>query len=251
MVGQEGTADAVRRAQRLPQLKVGLHVALADARAVLPPTDIPDLVDARGYFRPGMALAGARFFFIPRVRRQLAAEILAQFKRFAATGLQLDHVNAHKHFHLHPTVLKLILETGRDFGLRAVRLPREPLRAGRDIECRGTVARLGSTAFLSPWITLMKARLEHAKIAHNDAIFGLSTTGRMDETVLLTILAALPNGVTEIYLHPSVRSQAEPAPTGAGSSAELTALTSPRVRAALERDNIECIAFSDLVLPRS
>jgi hypothetical protein len=34
----------------------------------------------------------------PRARRQLAAEIRAQFEAFRATGLPLDHVNAHKHF---------------------------------------------------------------------------------------------------------------------------------------------------------
>ena len=249
MVGQAASEDAVERATRLSQLKVGLHVALTDARSVLPPTEIPDLVDARGLFRPGMALAGVRFFFLPRVRRQLAAEILAQFNLFAATGLQLDHVNAHKHFHLHPTVLNLILEIGRDFGLRAVRLPREPLRAERGVPLGGVVARLGGTAFLSPWVTLMKARLERAKIAHNDSIFGLSATGRMDETELLAILAALPNGVTEIYLHPAVPGTANPGGAGDGSQTELAALTSPRVRAALERDGIERIAFNDLVVP--
>ena len=65
---------------------------------------MPDLVDGSGNFRTDMARAGAAMFFLPRVRRQLEAEIEAQFAAFAATGLPLDHVNAHKHFHLHPTI---------------------------------------------------------------------------------------------------------------------------------------------------
>ena len=62
----------------------------------------------------------------PRARRQLAAEIEAQFAAFAATGLPLDHVNAHKHFHLHPTIASAILEIGKRYGMKAVRAPVEP-----------------------------------------------------------------------------------------------------------------------------
>ena len=56
-----------------------------------------------------MVRAGMRFFFRPPARRQLAAEIRAQFAAFAATGLTLDHANAHKHFHLHPTIARLLI----------------------------------------------------------------------------------------------------------------------------------------------
>jgi len=35
---------------------------------------------------------------------------------FAATGLLLDHVNAHKHFHLHPTIAKLMVKIGKRYG---------------------------------------------------------------------------------------------------------------------------------------
>ena len=38
------------------------------------------------------------------MKRQLAREVAAQFAAYAATGLPLDHVDAHQHFHLHPTV---------------------------------------------------------------------------------------------------------------------------------------------------
>ena len=45
---------------------------------------------------------------------------------FAATGLPLDHVNAHKHFHLHPIIAAQMIRIGRRFGARAIRVPREP-----------------------------------------------------------------------------------------------------------------------------
>src|SRR5580704_497275 len=126
MVAGPAAADAVRRTRALPGLRVGLHLVVIEGPAVLPPAEIPDLVDAAGQFPSDQVRLGIEYFFRPRVRRQLAAEIHAQFTAFAATGLTLDHANAHKHMHLHPTVGRLLIAIGREFGLPAVRIPAEP-----------------------------------------------------------------------------------------------------------------------------
>ena len=97
MVGAAGAGEAVEIARRLPSLKVGLHLVLLEDRPVLAPSAVPDLVDAQGLFRRDLVRTGAGMFLRPSVRRQLAAEIAAQFEAFRATGLPLDHVNAHKH----------------------------------------------------------------------------------------------------------------------------------------------------------
>ena len=173
MVGASAAQDAIERARRLPSLAVGLHLVLADGPATLPASDIPALVGPDGRFGDAMAKDGCRFFFLPHVRAQLRREIRAQFDAFAASGLPLDHVNAHKHFHLHPTVLSMIIEIGRDYGLRAVRLPYEP----------------SAPACLKPWIGLVRARLDRAGLAHNDYVVGIEHTGGMDEAVLLDALA--------------------------------------------------------------
>ena len=230
MVGAPAAADAIRRAHELPQLRVGLHLVLADGFSVLPRTKIPDLVDEQGRFGDGMWLDGVRYFALPSLRRQLEAEIRAQFAAFARTGLVLDHVNAHKHFHLHPTLLKMIVRIGHEFGMNAVRVPHEPLWfAG------GGAGAMASTAFLTPWVALMKARLRAGGISYNDRVFGIASTGRLDEAVLLGILARLPAGVTEIYLHPATHSAAPITPTMVDyrHTDELAALLSERVAAAV------------------
>lgn len=222
MVAAPAARDAVERARACPSLRVGLHLVLADGAPALPPRAIPDLVDASGRFGARMVRDGFRFFFLPRVRRQLAREIRAQFEAFAATGLPLDHVNAHKHFHLHPTVLSLILESGRDFGLRAVRLPCDA----------------GLPAWLRPWLSLLRARLEAAAIRHNDYTIGLRQSGRCDEQALLAALTNLPAaGVGELYLHPALESGATIAASMAGyrHADEYAALVSPRVGQAREQ----------------
>jgi hopanoid biosynthesis associated protein HpnK len=237
MVAAPASADAVRRARALPQLRVGLHLVLADGQAVLPPAQLPDLVDAQGRFDARMVWAGMRFFLLPRVRRQLAAEIRAQFEAFDRTGLPLDHVNAHKHFHLHPTVLELILSVGRDFGLRSVRVPHEPLWFGAR---GGGAAGLTSAALLTPWTARMRRRLRACGIACNDRVFGIGRTGAMDETTLLEILSRLPAGVSEIYLHPAVPAGGPLSAAMAGyrHTDELAALLSPRVCTAAARPDI-------------
>ncbi|HYQ92434.1 MAG TPA: hopanoid biosynthesis-associated protein HpnK, partial [Candidatus Competibacteraceae bacterium] len=200
-------------------------------------------VDSRGEFQHNLVLAGIRFFLLPRVRRQLAAEIRSQFEAFRQTGLPLDHVNAHNHMHLHPTVLTLVLKIGREFGLRAVRLPYEPaLSTGEG--WRETIARFA----LVPWIWLLKIRLRRAGIRCNDYVFGLRDSSAMDEATVLRLLAQLPEGVSEMYFHPATRrcTELDLSMPGYQVEQELAALTSPAVRQTLERLGVTPIAFSEL-----
>ena len=232
MVTAHATKDAIRRARMLPNLGVGLHVVLADGWSTLDAHLIPEIADPTGRMHSDMFRKGVRFFFKSGARRQLEAEIRAQFAAFARTGLTLDHVNVHKHFHIHPTILNILLEVGRDYGMPAMRVPHEPFWfAARSA---GVLPGLAQ-ASLSPWIALMKHRLRRARIFHNDRIFGMAGSGAMDEAGLLAILARLPPGVSEIYLHPATESGS--AITASMSqyrhAEELDALSSLRVRAAL------------------
>jgi len=262
MVSAPAAADAVRRARLVPRLRVGLHLTLADGRAELPPEAIPHLVDGSGRFGGrggprGLAHEGVRWFARPAVRRELAAEIRAQFRAFERTGLLLDHVNAHKHLHLHPTVLGLILEIGLEFGMRAMRLPAEPLWFARRCASvrRGAPAARGvpiapvlSAAGLAPWLGLMRRRLGAAGLGYNDHVFGLAASGAMDEAALLAILERLPQGATEIYLHPATRSGEVIAPRMPAyrHADELAALLSPRIAMAMALCGTERGGFLDL-----
>jgi hopanoid biosynthesis associated protein HpnK len=243
MVGAPAADDAVRRARALPGLRVGLHVVLADGRALLAPHLIPALADAAGHMDGRMFSRGLRYFALPRVRRQLEAEIRAQFAAFARTGLPLDHVNVHKHFHLHPTLLGMLLRIGREYGAFAVRVPDEPLWFARG----GGSAAAAGALLLKPWIALMKSRLRSAGVFHNDHIFGVAASGAMDEGKLLQIIDRLPPGVTEIYLHPAAESGSAIAPSMSRyrHADELAALRSPRVRAAIEAAEVGRGGYGD------
>ena len=235
MVAGPAAADAVRRAQSLPDLRVGLHLVLADGPAMLAP---------EGRINGRMFSNGCRYFALPGVRRQLEREIRAQFAAFARTGLPLDHVNAHKHFHLHPTILEFALRVGRDYGVSAIRVPDEPLW----FAAQGRHWYSGSgNLLLKPWIFAMRARLRAAGMFQNDAIFGVGASGAMDEQRLLEILVRLPAGVTEIYLHPAMALGHAITPSMADyrHADEFAALMSWRVRAALSAANVSCGGYSD------
>lgn len=245
MVGGEAANDAVNRARRLPGLRVGLHVVLVEGRPTLPPAQIPDLVDSDGEFTRRLVRAGFRFFFLPRVRRQLEAEIRAQFEAFRATGLALDHVNAHKHMHLHPTVLTMILRIGREYGMHAIRIPYEPARAARTIIGRLPWSAYLGNVLLRPWVRLLQRRVRRAGVRSNQFVFGLSASGAMTEDKLLRTIECLPSGISEIYFHPATSAH-HPVPAAGEHEAELHALISPRVRAAFTAAKIQAISFSEL-----
>ena len=222
MVAGAAAADAVRRAKALPSLRVGLHLVVIEGPAVLPPSDIPDLVDAHGRFPSDQLRLGVNYFFRPRIRRQLVREIRAQFAAFAATGLTLDHANAHKHMHLHPTVGRLLIDIGRDFGLRAVRVPAEPPAV---LARCGTRVGVGDRA-LYHWTRLLRRQALAAGIATNDHCFGLAWTGHMTVERVRSLLTQLPAGSSEIYFHPAVQHDAvqQQSQPGYQHAAELATL---------------------------
>lgn len=248
MIGGPAAADAVARARRLPSLRVGLHLVLVEGRPTLPPEQVPDLVDARGEFSTHLVRAGFRFFFRPRVRRQLEAEIRAQLTAFRDTGLTLDHVNAHNHMHLHPSVIGLVIRVGRDLGVTAVRIPYEPLWAAWRAARRGFVGRAVASVFLAPWIALLRRRVAAAKLKSNEFVFGIHESGQMTADLVERFVRHLPDGVTEMYFHPATRRCAEIDRHMAeyAHEAELEALTSPIVLEALRAAGAQRIAFGDL-----
>jgi chitin disaccharide deacetylase len=248
MVGAPATSDAVERARRLPSLAVGLHLALVRARPLLPPSELPTLVGPDGRLPAGLVRSGFRFFFRRAAREELEREVRAQFEAFRRTGLELDHVDAHNHMHVHPTVFEVVLRVGREHGLSAVRVPREPFlaswRAGRS----NPAGRLAASLGLSPWIARMRRRLAREGLRFNDWIFGKNDTGRMTEDRVLRLIAELPAGVSEVYFHPATAAWPgiDPLASGYLFERELHALTSPAVSRALEDAGIERTRFAAL-----
>ena len=242
MVSGAAVEDAVARARRLPSLRVGLHLVLVDGPPVLPPERIPDLVDAQGRLRSDLVLAGAAIFLRPGVRRQLAAEIEAQFLAYRATGLPLDHVNAHHHFHLHPTICGQMLDIGQRYGMSAVRVPWEPPGLLTRIESGGGN---GRERLAAPWTALLRRRVRRHRLTAPDHVFGLKWSGAMSEQRIAGILRHLPDGLTEIYSHPATTDSFAGAASGYRYRDELAALTAPDIKELVQATGARVGGFLD------
>ena len=247
MVAGPCAADAVERAIASPTLRVGLHLVLVDGTPCLAANEVPDLVGADGQFSAQLVRSGIRFFFSRRVRRQLKAEIRAQFEAFHATGLTLDHVNAHHHMHLHPTIADLMLEVGRDYGLDSIRVPDEPALAAlcaTDAELKG---RGRQRKFLSPWLNRLRRLSAKSGVRTNDVLFGLYDSGTLNVEKLVRILAHVPNGVTELMMHPAkAPTEASDKTQTAAGHDEYRALSHPRIARAIERFEVQLTSFGAL-----
>jgi chitin disaccharide deacetylase len=241
MVAGAAAGDAVARAKRLPKLRVGLHVVLVEAAPMLPPEQLPDLVDGSGHFRSDMTRLGFDIFAKRAARRQLADEVEAQFKAYAATGLPLDHVNAHKHFHLHPTIAGMIIAIGRRYGMTALRVPVEPRAVISQIE----PAPLGLSWVTGPYAALLGRAARRAGLKTPDAVFGLTWSGAMTTARVEGVLKNLPDGLSEIYTHPGTAGGFPGHAPGYRYADELAALTSPEVITAARRGDIALGGYGD------
>ncbi len=236
MVNEAGCDEAVALARENPKLGVGLHLTLLCGKSALPPEKIPGLVNARGEFSNQPITTGFRYFFQRRLRDQLRAEIHAQFQKFRATGLPLDHVNGHLHLHLHPTVFRILMEDAATLGIRHFRLTRDCLSRSRRM-ARGHWFYRVSHAAIYEWLS-RRARgpLQQRGIRHAQITFGLLQNARVDEEYILKLLPELPPGDSELYSHPSLDEFKH----------EFDALVSPRVKERVEKLGIELIRYQDL-----
>ena len=243
MVGARAAADAVARARLMPRLRVGLHLALVESWPVAPLANIPDLVDRTGRLRSDLAAYSFSILTRPAVRHQMRTEIIAQFEAFRATGLPLDHVNAHQHFHLHPTILAELMDIGRVYGMSALRVPFEPPPVLRHVE---RTLRSIVTTVVRPFVELMKTRANSAGLVVADRVFGLAWSGAMTENRLVRLIEKLPAGQTEIYTHPATAKNFHGSALGYQYVEELAALLSPLCRDALRRSGAILGGYSDL-----
>jgi len=236
MVNEPAAAEAVALAKENPKLGVGLHLTLLMGHSALPPEKIPGLVNAQREFSNNPVGVGFRYFFNRGLREQLRAEIHAQFDRFRATGLVLDHVNGHLHLHLHPVVFGILMEDAEQLGIRHLRFTRDCMARSNRMTQGRWFYRVFHAA-IHAWLSgRAHEPLRQRGIKHAQITFGLLQDSRVDEDYVLKLLPELPPGDSELYSHPSLDEFKH----------EFDALISPRVKEQINRFGIELIRYQDL-----
>ncbi|NOS69270.1 MAG: hopanoid biosynthesis-associated protein HpnK [Verrucomicrobia bacterium] len=236
MVNEPDSGEAVALAKENPRLGIGLHLVLLCGRSALSPEKIPGLVNARSEFSNNPVSVGVNYFFKRSLREQLRAEIHEQFARFRATGLPLDHVNGHLHVHLHPVVFEILMEAVEQFGIRHMRLTREPFWMDVPLARGRRLYRAAHAAiyFVLGWRA--QSQLKQKQIRHTQRVFGLLQNDRVDAAYVRKLLAVLLPGDSELYSHPSLDKFRH----------EFDALVDPGIRETIQRLGIQLIRYQDL-----
>lgn len=248
MVTAPAWQEAVTLAQETPGLSVGLHLTLAQGRAVLAPHLLTSVTKPSGNFSDNATAAGLRYFFSRQARAQLRDECRAQIERFLATGLPLSHIDGHVNIHLHPTVLDILVDLAPEYGVRAMRVCREDLATSLACDSRHQLRKRWESLIFTSLSRAAARKLRRRGIVFPDALFGLHQSGDIYEHYLLELLPRLRGGVTELYCHPALlpcKTVTYWTPTYR-RDVEFAALLSPVVRNTLDTQGITLISYRDL-----
>ena len=179
--------DAVRLARQTPTLDVGCHLVLVSGTSPLTGKPYP-LTVAR--LLAAMAKREIRVY----------DELAAQVRRTVDAGIQPTHLDTHKHTHLAPPVLDAVARVAREFGIRWVRRPFDlPLTTLKGAVPLGGRMTSGSLGFLRKRFHRV---LERHGCRTTDHFAGFQITGRFCTPELVELLGMLPEGSTELMVHP-------------------------------------------------
>jgi predicted glycoside hydrolase/deacetylase ChbG (UPF0249 family) len=202
-------SPAVYMAFAQPALGVGCHVVLVDGSPCLRTAEVPSLVDPRNplSFR---TTVGTFFADLLRGRireEEIEAEAVAQIRRIQSSGITVSHIDSHKHVHAFPRVLAPLLRAARQCGVRCVRNPFEPWWSLKATRPAGTVRRMQVHVMRTQGRAFSRLTREHDMITA-DGSMGLLATGVLDESVLRSLLQAMPSGTWELVCHPGYSDRA-------------------------------------------
>lgn len=240
-----------------PELGVGLHLCLTSGNCVCPPEEIPLLVNGAGRFCHGFAALTKlvwrkRDEAVAQIRRELSA----QFERLDSAGVDIDHVDGHRHFHMIPAIFAVVAELTRNRPGVAVRVSDEPLpklSQWRVPAAAAAFARnLPKRVILSHFAGRNRAAAQ--TVPTTRWTYGIMGSGCMYGGVLRDMIPTLRPGVTEILTHPGLEEPTVPAAVDEGDAGflksadrvrELEALIDGDLRTAIEEAGAELIRFAD------
>ena len=246
MPGEGAFDEAVKIARRNPGLQIGLHLTLVRGRAVLPPAEIPELVDAQGNFSENPIRSGLRYFFDRGLYCQLKREIEAQIKKVLAAGLALTHIDGHLNIHLHPTIFRILAELMPRYGITTFRLAQERLSHNLRFDRERKFGKRIENMIFSFLTDHARPELDRLGIRYASEVKGVLNSGRMTEEYILKIIDGLQEGLTEIYFHPGILPDTEISHRMPNyrHQEELAAITSPLVSRRLQELQIQLQNYS-------
>jgi chitin disaccharide deacetylase len=196
--------DAIAVARAHPTLGVGCHIVLTDGVPVSHPESIPSLLGTDGKsFRPSLLDFLQALFRGAINEDEVALEALAQIQKLQRAGIDVTHVDSHKHTHLFPTIARPLLHVAERTSIGAIRNPFEP-EWSLALDHGSRLRRLGVELIgrLRPRFEAL-SEIRNARVQTTDGTVAISATGELNATTLAEVLWALPaSGTYELCCHP-------------------------------------------------
>jgi chitin disaccharide deacetylase len=249
MANMSAFDSAVRLAKEHPSLGVGLHINITQGRPVAEASRVGSLLNDRGEF---WGTSGAVFkrLLAGRLKiEEVVVELRAQIEKALNAGLRLTHVDSHKHTHALPQICEAIISTVKDYGINAVRAPRERWRFDRGAESFEVIKQSAGAFGISQLCRVSDAKLKRSDMKKPDFFFGVARTGFWTKPWLIDLIERLPAGASELMCHPGYEdAELDVVKTRlrASRTNELRLLTDPDVVAKLKENGVELINFSGL-----
>ena len=192
MAGMPATEKAVEFAKAHPQFSFGVHFYLVDEKPMCRPEEIPSMIDPK----TGKLWQTRKFIvrnFLGRIKvEDLKREMRAQYLAIKNAGVPISHVDGHGHNHRLPQSIKALAELKDELGFARVR------------RCQDLAVVGGKLGLLSRVINEpMQKRLDKAGFKTTDHF--LMNAGHTDDRLWFSkTIDSLPDGVTEIGVHPGI-----------------------------------------------
>jgi len=231
-------------ARQEPSLDVGLHAVVCRGRSILDAEHLRGAVDTSGRFTENPVLAGMRYFFDRSMRTKMTDELRAQVERHLELVGYLNHIDGHLNFHVHPLFADILIKLAVEYKVPCIRLPRESVMTTLRLRRNNVPSKLVESVIFRTLSRRTRRMMSDRGLRSTDALFGLHQSGHLDEDYIVGVIDQLRDGTTELYFHPAA--DVGGIPPSAAAQLEVEILTSPRVREAIVRNDIELITFADL-----
>lgn len=175
---------------------VGVHLNIVEGPSLAPSGKAKILLGSDGLLL-NLGRVLIRYTRAPfAVSKAIEAEWRAQIEVLLKSGLKISHVDSHQHIHAFPPFWKILIKLCEEYGIAAVRLPREK----NEIRLRR-----GAGFALQQAATVSKTLFSRRKpVRLNNHFLGFKRAGACGEAEIIADLKNLKEGVTELCVHPSL-----------------------------------------------
>jgi hopanoid biosynthesis associated protein HpnK len=204
VAGGNAFVHAAMLAQHYPGLKIGVHLTLVGLRP-LAREGVGSLLTNEGNFFPDY-LTFTHQYICGRIKPEdIEIELRCQLQKVVESGIPISHLDSHQHLHVLPGFPRIVGKLAREFNITKIRIPAEPVfffktgfRSSKRVLARTILTGCAHQA---------RHYYQLRGFRSPDHFFGMLSGGQTDQQNLLAIINHLPEGISEIMVHPGASNE--------------------------------------------